>query len=88
MSSDSNSSYCSTCSESHYNSSLSLTSLDDEDIDYTNHSSVETNGQLFYLKLIKDKACDSQSQQMDSEWPHMEDTDQKDKRSDLGYNDR
>ena len=82
MSSDSSSSYCSTCSESHYDSSLSITSLDDEDIDYTNYTTEDSNNELFYLKLIKDKTPDDGQSQQTDQWPNME------TRSGLNYNDR
>ena len=56
--SESESSYCSTCSESHYESSLSDTSLDDEDIDYSNLLNESNDRQLFYLELIDGKIGD------------------------------
>ena len=55
MTSESESSYCSTCSESHFESSLSDTSLEDEDIDYTNLLKESNDRQLFYLQLIDTK---------------------------------
>ncbi|CAG2104355.1 unnamed protein product [Medioppia subpectinata] len=48
MSSESESSCCSTCSSSDYESSLSDITLNDEDMDYANQLTHE----LFYLKLI------------------------------------
>ena len=55
MSSESETSFCSTCSESHFESSFSETSLEDEDINYTNLLNDSSDRQLFYLELIDEK---------------------------------
>lgn len=57
MSSESESSYCSTCSESHNQSDgtdcdSDETTLDDNDIQYINHFSDNPNEELFYLQLL------------------------------------
>ncbi|CAG2174434.1 unnamed protein product [Oppiella nova] len=60
MSSESESSCCSTCSSSDYQSSLSDITLNDEDMDYANQLTHE----LFYVKLMaedKDKDIDKTS---------------------------
>ncbi|CAG2120534.1 unnamed protein product, partial [Medioppia subpectinata] len=71
MSSESESSCCSTCSSSDYESSLSDITLNDEDMDYANQLTHE----LFYVKLI---AEDKHNHKLADECHHKDkDTQQK-----------